>query len=114
MIIVGSSNDKIIYLSKYGKNLWNYSTSVPVNNTAAISNDGQILIGDDSGTLYSLDSQGNLLWMFKTNYPIESLVLITDNSLAIFGNLNGNVYNLKLYPNGLKKIAQTNYEWPTF
>lgn len=80
MIIVGSSNDKIIYLSKYGKNLWNYSTSVPVNNTAAISNDGQILIGDDSGTLYSLDSQGNLLWMFKTNYPIESLVLITDNT----------------------------------
>ncbi len=114
MIIVGSSNDKIICLSKDGKNLWNYSTSAPVNGTAAISNNGQIIIGDDSGTLYSLDGQGNLLWLFKTNFPIESPVLITDNDLAIFGNLNGDIYTLKLNPDGLKKIAQSIYEWPTF
>ncbi|PCK07608.1 MAG: hypothetical protein COA42_13345, partial [Alteromonadaceae bacterium] len=109
-VIIGGAGNRLIAISPQGELAWqSFPLDSPVNSTAAIADNGDILVGT-SFRLNALGADGRFLWSSSVNFINNTSPVIADNGIAYIGDSNVSNGGLRAFDVAGLKLADTS--WP--
>jgi outer membrane protein assembly factor BamB len=107
-IYVGSNDNKLYAISRFGTREWAFTTGGDVISSPAIGPDGTIYVGSNDNKVYAIRPTGTQKWAFTTGDDVRSsptAVQETDGTTTIYiGSDDGNMY--ALVDDGTTTVAQ--------
>ncbi len=104
----GNTGDKIYFIEKSGKILWNHKTQYPVSNLSlnldtnlqnriVMTPDGANIAFNSGNQLYVLDKNGNLELYYASDYKIETVDISDYGNYIAASSWDGNIYFFNTY-----------------
>ncbi|MGD9087821.1 MAG: PQQ-binding-like beta-propeller repeat protein, partial [Desulfobacterales bacterium] len=107
-IYVGSNDNKLYAISRFGTREWAFTTGGDVISSPAVGPDGTIYVGSNDDKVYAIRPDGTQKWAFTTGGNVRSspaAVEETDGTTTIYiGSDDGNMY--ALVDDGTTTVAQ--------
>jgi outer membrane protein assembly factor BamB len=107
-IYVGSNDNKLYAISRFGIREWSFTTGGYVISSPAIGPDGTIYVGSNDSKVYAIRPGGTKRWEFDTGAAVRSsptAVEETDGTTTIYiGSDDGKMY--ALVDDGTTTVAQ--------
>jgi hypothetical protein len=109
-LYVGVSNANFFAIDySTGKVIWNVICDAPINSSAIITADRNLVFASDNGTLYgfdlrSINGQPTAKWKYTFQEKISKSPAVDSLNNLYFGSISGKLMKLKLDTNGIVRI----------